>query len=136
MPQISLWKSTGMPFGENGRIPLDVATRWLRQWERREKMKASGTDAGQRVREAEAELMELRLARELGEVVLASEARAAAAAEITRVRTTIQQMASTCAQIIAVECGCDVRTAARGLRKSSDVVLAQLANGDAEEEAA
>jgi hypothetical protein len=134
--QVSQWKQAGMPFGADGRIALAAATHWLRGHERRERKRVDGSDAISRRAEADAELMELRLARELGDVVLASEVYAKAEQEATRVRAIVAQLASTYAPLVATRLACGLRDASAALREVADQLAAQLAASDDDEQEA
>lgn len=136
VPQISAWKADGLTFEEDGKVGLAEATRWLRQHERREKMRSDGTDAGKRRSEAEASLMELKLAKELGEVVLASEVYAANEDEALRVRGIVALLPSSYAPTIATRLSCNLRDASAVLREIAEDLSAQIASDDEEEEAA
>ena len=135
-PQVSQWKAAGMPFSKAGRITMAAAVLWLRNDARRERPKMGASDAAGRRAAAEAELAELKVARERGDVVPAEDVYRQAEEEATRVRSLLTQMASAHAPLVAQECACDIRTASRVLRKVADLVSDQLASEDAEEEAA
>jgi hypothetical protein len=132
--QLSQWKMAGMPFGADGRIGLDEATRWIRQHERRERMRSDGSDAGKRRADAEAALMELKLARELGEVVLAAEVYEADEEEAARVRGIVQNLASMFAPMVATRLSCSMREASAVLRTIAEDLAAQIAADDDETE--
>lgn len=136
-PQVSQWKAAGLPFGKNGKVTLAAAVRWLRERERRDRPgRIDASKVGERTREIELELAEIKLARELGSVVPTEEVAAAAEEEATRVRSALTQMASTHAPLVAARLGCGLREASALLREIADAVSATLANEDAAEEAA
>jgi hypothetical protein len=135
-PQVSQWKAAGMPFGRTGRIAMSAAVAWLRERERRARPKVGASEANERRAAAEAEMAELKLARELSEVVPAADVLARAEDEAVRVRAALTQMASTHAPMVAARLGCGLREASALLREIADAVSASLANEDAEEEAA
>jgi phage terminase Nu1 subunit (DNA packaging protein) len=134
--QVSQWKAAGMPFSKAGKITMAAAVRWLRERAARDRGRVDANKVGERTREIEMELAELKLARELGTVVPAGEVQAAAEEEAVRVRGLLTQMASQHAPMVATECACDIRTASRVLRRLADAVSAQLASDEPEEEAA
>jgi phage terminase Nu1 subunit (DNA packaging protein) len=88
----------------------------------------------------EADLAELKVARERREVAPMSEWRAAADDEAARVGGVIGQMPSEFASVLAARLGVSVRQASAVLREIADGVRARLAAGDvddqSEEEAA
>ena len=135
-PQVSQWKAAGMPFGKNGRISMSDAVRWLRERERRERPKIGASEANERRAAAEAELAELKLAKERGDVTPTSEVYAAAEEEATRVRSALTQMASSHAPMVAARLGCGLREASAVLRELADAVSASLSNDEVEGEAA
>lgn len=136
--QVSRWKAAGMPFKADGKIDLPTAVRWIREHERRDRPQMSVTDAAQRKLAAEAELAELKVARERGDVVLASDVRAAAEDEAARVAGVLSQLPSEFAPLLAARLGVTVRAASAVLREVSDGVRSRLAGQDVEsnEEAA
>ena len=136
--QVSQWKAAGMPFGKTGRILLKDAVRWLREHERRSRPKIGASEANERRAAAEAELAELKLARERGDVVPAAEVQAAAEDEAARVAGVLSQMASEFAPMVAARLGCTLRQASAVLREVSDGVRSRLAapDTDTQEEAA
>lgn len=136
--QVSQWKATGMPFGRSGKISMAAAVRWLRDHERRARSSMSGGEAAMRRAIAEAELMELKLARERAEVVPAVQVLAAAEDEATRVAGVLSQMPTEFAPVLAARLKVTLREASAVLREVSDGVRSRLAAQDnqAEEEAA
>jgi phage terminase Nu1 subunit (DNA packaging protein) len=135
-PQVSQWKAAGMPFGKNGRVSMAAAVRWLRERASQTRTKIGASEANERRAAAEAQLAEVKLARELGEVVPAADVLAAAEDEAARVRAALTQMASTHAPMVAARLGCGLREASALLREIADAVSASLANEEQEEEAA
>lgn len=137
-PQVSQWKAAGMPFTAAGTIRLDKAVRWLRDYERRERPKIGRSESDERRAAAEAELAELKLARERGDVVPAVAVQAAAEDEAARVAGVLSQVPSEFAPLVAAELGCGLRQASAVLRRVSDGVRARLAAADVDtnEEAA
>lgn len=125
-----------MPFTKAGRITMAAAVRWLRERAARDRPRVDASKVGERVREVELELAELKLARELGSVVPVEEARKAAEEEATRVRSALTQMASAHAPMVAARLGCGLREASAVLRELADAVSAALSTDDVEEEAA
>lgn len=136
--QVSQWKAAGMPFGRTGRILLKDAVRWLRDHERRERPRIGASEANERRAAAEAELAELKLARERGDVVLAAEALAKMEDENARVAGILAQLASEYAPLVASRTGCGLRDASAVLREIGDGLRRRLAAGDTDtqEEAA
>jgi phage terminase Nu1 subunit (DNA packaging protein) len=134
-PQVSAWKAAGMPF-KSGRITLAAAVHWLRNDARRERPRVGAGEANERRAAAEAELAELKLARERGDVVPAADVYAQAEEEATRVRSALTQMASQHAPMVASRLGCGLREASAVLRELADAVSAGLSTDDVEEEAA
>lgn len=134
---VSRWKAQGMPF-KSGKITLAAAVHWLRDRDRAERPKASRSEADDRRAVAEAELAELKLARERADVVPAVAVQAAAEDEAARVAGVLSQMPSEFAPVVAARLGCGLREASAVLRVVSDGVRARLAAPDAEsvEEAA
>jgi phage terminase Nu1 subunit (DNA packaging protein) len=135
-PQVSQWKAAGMPFNKAGRIRLSDAVRWLRERASRNRPKLGASEANERRAAAEAELAELKLARERGDVVPAADVYAQAEEEATRVRSALTQMASQHAPMVAARLGCGLREASAVLRELADAVSAGLSTEDVEEEAA
>ena len=136
-PQVSQWKAAGMPFTKAGKITMAVAVRWLRERAARDRGRVDASKVGERTREVELELAELRLARELGYVVPVEEVQASAEEEILRFRTAVQQMASSEAPYVAARLNCSHREASAVLREVADRVLSGLAGDEqVEEEAA
>src|SRR5690606_13054494 len=82
--QVSQWKAAGMPF-QRGKVTTAAAVRWLREHERRQRPRIGASEANDRRAAAEAELAELKLARERADVVPAIAVRAAAEDEAARV---------------------------------------------------
>lgn len=134
-PQVSEWKRNGMPF-KAGRIGLADAVAWLRTWERRERKRMSGGEAVERRAAAEAELAELKLARERGDVVPAAEVLAAAEDEATRVAGVLSQIPSEFAPVVAARLGVTLRQASAVLREVADGARARLAAQDEDGEQA
>ena len=136
-PQVSAWKTAGMPFTKAGRIRLSEAVRWLRDRAAKDRPKIGASEANERRAAAEAQLAEAKLAQVLADLVPASEMRASAEEEILRFRTAVQQMASSEAPYVAARLNCSHREASAVLREVADRVLSGLAGDDvAEEEAA
>lgn len=131
---VSRWKLTGMPFGANGKITLARAWAWMREHERRERPAVKRTDADDRKALADAELAELKLARERADVVPAVAVQAAAEDEAARVAGVLSQVPSEFAPLVAAELGCGLRQASAVLRRVSDGVRARLAAQDTESE--
>jgi terminase small subunit / prophage DNA-packing protein len=130
-PQVSQWKGEGMPFTPAGRITIPAAVRWLRERERRERPRLGASESNDRRAAAEAQLAELRLAKELGEVVMASDVLARDEDEVMRVRAIVLSM-TTHAPLLATRCGCTLREASAALRDLAEVVLSELAKPDDE----
>lgn len=133
--QISQWKAAGMPFPKSGKITMAAAVLWLRNHAMRERPKVGASEANERRAAAEAELAELKLARERGDVVPASDVYAQAEEEATRVRSALTQMASAHAPMVAARLGCGLREASAVLRELADAVSSGLATDDTEEAA-
>jgi hypothetical protein len=132
--QVSRWKLAGMPFAKNGKIRLDRAWAWIREYERRDRPKMGASEANERRAAAEAELAELKLARERGDVVPASAVLAAAEDEAARVKGVVTQLASEFAPMLAARLGCGLRDASAVLREVSDGVSRRLAAQDDNEQ--
>jgi phage terminase Nu1 subunit (DNA packaging protein) len=136
-PQVSQWKALGMPFSKSGKISMADAVRWLRDRAAKDRPKIGASEANERRAAAEAQLAELKLALEMGEVTPTGDVRAMAEEEILRFRTAVQQMASSEAPYVAARLNCSHREASAVLREVADRVLSGLAGDDvAEEEAA
>ena len=137
-PQVSAWRTAGMPFTKAGRIRLSEAVRWLRDRAAKDRPKIGASEANERRAAAEAELAELKVAKERGDVVPAAEVYAAAEEEVLRYRTAVQQMASSEAPLVAARLNCSHREASAVLREVADRVLSGLSDDDppAQEEAA
>ena len=133
-PQVSAWKTAGMPFTKAGRIRLSEAVRWLRDRAAKDRPKIGASEANERRAAAEAQLAELKLALEMGEVTPTADVRGAAEEEVLRFRTAVQQMASSEAPLVAARLNCSHREASAVLREVADRVLSSLASEDAVEE--
>jgi phage terminase Nu1 subunit (DNA packaging protein) len=136
-PQVSQWKAAGMPF-KNGRTTLAAAVRWLREHERRQRPRIGAGEAQERRAAAEAELAELRLARERADLILAADAQSAAEDEAVRVGGVVSQIPTEFAPLLAQRLGVTLRQASAVLREVADGVRVRLAapDLDREEEAA
>jgi phage terminase Nu1 subunit (DNA packaging protein) len=135
--QVSRWKAEGMPFDRNGRITAAAAWAWIRTHERRERKRLSRSEADERRAAAEAELAELKLARERADVVPAAAVLAAAEDEAARVRGVLTQLHTEFAPLVAARLTCGLRDASAVLREISDGVCARLAaQDDTEQESA
>ena len=135
-PQVSAWRTAGMPFTKAGRITMAVAVRWLRDRAAKDRPKIGASEANERRAAAEAQLAELKLALEMGEVTPAADVRGAAEEEVLRFRTAVQQMASSEAPLVAARLNCSHREASAVLREVADRVLSGLASDDSVEEEA
>lgn len=135
-PQVSAWKTAGMPFSRNGRISMADAVRWLRDRAAKDRPRVGISEANERRMVADAELAELKLARERGDVTPTADVYASAEEEIIRFRTALTQMASAEAPFLASRMNCHHREAAAVLREIADRTLAGLSTDEAEEEAA
>lgn len=131
--EVTKWKSQGCPHTPDNRYVVAAVYRWrLEREASSEKMDAA---EAKRAREAaEAQLAELRLARERGEVVAVADVQAQAEAEAGRVRGVIQTIPTEWAPSLAAAVGCSMRDAAAWLRTQSDGILNRLATADTEEE--
>jgi phage terminase Nu1 subunit (DNA packaging protein) len=129
-PQVSAWRTAGMPFNKAGRITMAVAVRWLRDRAAKDRPKIGASEANERRAAAEAQLAELKLALEMGEVTPTGDVRAMAEEEILRFRTAVQQMASSEAPLVAARLNCSHREASAVLREVADRVLSGLAGDD------
>jgi phage terminase Nu1 subunit (DNA packaging protein) len=134
--QVSRWKAAGMPFTKAGRISLAAATRWVREYERRERPKGNASEAMDRRAIAESELAELRLARERGDVVPAAEVLAASEEEQARVVGCLTQTPSGVAPHLAATYGLPLRTAAAIARDVIDHARELLASDDEDNDTA
>jgi hypothetical protein len=88
------------------------------------------SEAEERKAGADAALAELRLERERGAVVPASEVRAAAEEEAIRVQTIVLQLPTDQAAKLAERLGCTVRDAMVALRDVADALARRLAEPD------
>lgn len=130
--EVTKWKSQGCPHTPDGRWVVSEVVRWLRAREKSaERMRAD--EADERRKAAEAQLAELKLARERGEVVPVPDVQRQAEDEAGRVRGVIATIPTEDAPSLAAALGCSMREASAWLRGQSDRILMRLATAEEEE---
>jgi phage terminase Nu1 subunit (DNA packaging protein) len=132
-PQVSQWKSLGMPFSKAGRISMADAVGWLRDRASKDRPRIGVSESQERKAAADAETAELNLAKLKGTLVAASDMRREVEDEALRVRAIVRQMAPNYAPLLAARLSCGLREAFAVLQEVGDEVSRQMARRDAED---